>query len=222
MSGRPFAALCLFGVLAGCSPEAAPYSHPSERFMVDFSRLIGHSYWPCSTIEVRNGVEIVERRKPQDCYIFDPPRRMRGVFLSIAESANFIPGATSAPQLDVTSTDEIYLLADWQMTGNRLPPPYANDGDGRPQAYAIEFIGRSMSHPEIYKGSSVRFFILDKLLSARAIPPPRIPTREELESGKEALRSANPPPPKRWRRAVSYACPDFICLPPPPADVVGP
>ena len=214
MVRRPLLLVCLLAALAACSPEAAAYRNPFDRLVVELG-LVGFSgYYPCS----EPTDEVVASLDSEDCYRFDAPRRMRGIWLVAHETSELLPEATRSPAVwDITDENQTYLeIGDWGIV-ETLPPPVGGTGPGAPNAYLIEFIGRRALHPGLYGGGSGarHMVILDELLSARATRPPRPPDWPAIVAEirrSEAAREASPP-----RRRI-FRCPVFLCPSPPRSD----
>lgn len=214
MMRRPLLLVSLLAALAACSPEAAAYKHPFNRLVVELGLVGRFGYYPCSHVTASDGSEVISSLDSEDCYRFDPPRRMRGVWLVGNETSELLPNATRSPAVwDIMDENQTFLEAEWEER-EALPPPVEGVG---PAAYAIEFIGRPALYPGVYGMLGVRHMvIMDKLLSARAVAPPRPPDWpaiiRELRRA-EAAREASAP-----RQSAIWRCPFFLCPSPPPAD----
>ena len=224
MTGRPLLLLTLVAALAACSQKAAPFKNPYDRLMSDLGQLFGFAYFPCTYVEVVDGLRVITGPGVEHCYLFDPPERIRGVWMPGLEASEFLPDAASAPKLWTPwdeDRDTTWLQVDWPSIESRLPPPVEVEGEADTAAYLIEFIGRRASYPDRYGhgGLADRLIILDRLISARAIPPPSYPGRQaareimlrkfrqdrrreaaEAEARSEAARDRLLPP-----------CPRFLC-----------
>ena len=124
MVRRPLLLVCLAAALAGCSPEAAAYRHPFNRLVVELG-LVGFSgYYPCSFVTAENGFEAIHSLDSEDCYRFDRPRRMRGVWLLANETSQLLPDATRSPVVwDIMDENQTFLEPEkWEAT-EALPPP---------------------------------------------------------------------------------------------------
>src|SRR5687768_10227731 len=97
MAGQRFPLVCLAAALGACLPDAAPYKNPLDRLLLDYGRVIGFQYWPCSYVTKSEGIEFIESLDMEDCYRFERPRRMRGVWLVALETSEFLPDATRSP-----------------------------------------------------------------------------------------------------------------------------
>lgn len=185
MTMKALVALLLSGTLAACSPEAAPYRDPFDRFMVDYGRLVGFEYRPCMRTEEEGGTTIISSVSSEQCYRFDVPQRMRGVWMPGLETSEFLPNATRAPvRRSITDESGIWLETDYISIQSKLAPPVQVDYEAGTAAYLIEFVGRRASYPGRYGGGGFfgrHLIILDELISARAIPPTPAFGRKEMD-----------------------------------------
>jgi hypothetical protein len=215
MVTRPLLPVCLLAALTACSPEAAAYKHPFNRMVVGLGLEGFSGYYPCSFVTRSDGVDFISSIDSEDCYRFDRPRRLRGVWLVGNETSELLPNATRSPAVwDIMDENQTFLEAGGWEERKALPPPVEGVG---PSAYAIEFIGRPALYPGVYGMAGARHMvIMDKLLSARAVARPRPPDWpaiiKELRRA-EAAREASPP-----RQSPVWRCPFFLCPSPPPAD----
>jgi hypothetical protein len=211
--------LCLAALLGGCSADALPYRSPFDRFVVTLGLEQTLNYYPCTVTYVEQGYPTQQSIPPVRCYRFDPPRRMRGVWVNVMEGSEFFPDVTRAPPI----TDPFEKDRTWLETPRELWDRLASEPKSYPPTYAIEFIGRNATYPGSYGGDGSRHLILlDRLLSIRAIESPKSLSREQFEAKVRQLRASEPAPPPRWRQAVWLACPDFLCLPPRPEKLSAP
>ncbi|MEJ7777014.1 MAG: hypothetical protein WKF52_06495 [Sphingomicrobium sp.] len=155
--------------ICGCSDRssiAAPYKSLWDRFIVQLG--LGFGYTPCYRDEASPYGNFLGFIGNEQCYRFNPPERMRGIWLDEDEDSEFLPNATRAP-------------AEWRYSPNAIwldftrHEPLLNRGNGEPQAFALEFIGRRATYPGRYghMGGSRHLVIVKKLLSARRIPAPK-------------------------------------------------
>ena len=150
MTGRPFVLLALFAALAACSSKAAPFKNPYDRLMIDLGQLFGFAYFPCTYVAIMDGQRVIAGPGAEHCYLFDPPERLRGVWLPGTESSQFLVDATSAPKRWTPwdeGQDTIWLQVDWSRIESQLPPRVTGDTEGASYAYLIDFIGRRSSYP---------------------------------------------------------------------------
>jgi hypothetical protein len=215
MVRRPLLLVCLLAALAACSPEAAAYRHPFNRLVVELGLVGRFGYYPCVVVTDSDGSEVISSLDSEDCFRFNSPRRMRGVWLVENETSQLLPNATRSPAIwDIMDENQTFLEVEGWDEIEALPPPAEGVG---PSAYAIEFIGRPARYPGVYGMVGARHMvIMDKLVSARAVARPRPPdwpaiTRELRRS--EAAREASAP-----RRSAIWRCPFFLCPSPPRAD----
>jgi hypothetical protein len=227
-----FVTLCILAALAACSPEAAPYRNPLDRLGVELDRIGWVSFWPCAYSTRNDGFTIVEPFSSEACYRFDPPQRLRGVWLPELEGSAFHPDASAAPaSRDLQrwmDGDCTWLEVDWGKVDRLLPPPVrpaveSPDALPVPNAYAIDFIGRRASYPANYGGGCIRLVLLDRLISARSVPPPPPVGRAELHAfllrwSEERDRREAREAPKTALRRWLLPCPVFVCRPPPAPD----
>ena len=214
MVRRPLLPVCLLATLAACSPEASTYKHPFNRMVVELGLVGWSGYYPCSFVTRSDGVEIIASIDSKDCYRFDRPRRLRGVWLVENETSELLPNATRSPAVwNIMDENQTFLETEWEER-EALPPPLEGVG---PSAYAIEFIGRPALYPGLYGMIGARHMvIMDKLLSARAIARPRPPDWPAIFAEvrrAEAAREASAP-----RQSPVWRCPFFLCPSPPPAE----
>ena len=161
--------------LGGCSDRsaiAAPYKNPWDRVVVQIG--FGFGYEPCYRKEETPYGDVFGFIGNEECFRFDPPERMRGIWLYEFEGSEFLPDATEAP-------------ADWPVgagySRNAVwlefsgPEPLLADWHGERRAYEIEFVGRRASFPGRYghMGGSPHMVIVKELLSATPVTPPGSP-----------------------------------------------
>lgn len=214
MVTRPLLLLCLLAALAACSPEAAAYKHPFNRLVVELGLEGFSGYYPCIFVTD----DAFTSLDSEDCFRFDRQSRMRGVWLLANETSELLPDATRSPAVwDIMDENQTFLEFEQSELVGLLPPPVMSAAGESPSAYAIEFIGRRASYPGLYGGGAGarHMVIMDKLLSARAIPPPRPPDWPAITAEvrrADAAREASAP-----RHSV-FRCPFFLCPSPPPPD----
>lgn len=224
MATRHFLTICLVAALGACSPEALPYRNPIDRLGAEFSRLGWITYWPCSS-PIEDIDFVVNSIPPEDCYRFDAPERMRGVWLLEMEGSTFLPDANASPAVRPFMDDDCtWLEPARDILFSQLPDLKPAQS---PPTYLIEFIGRRSTYPSIYGGGGgcPNLVLLDELISARSIEPPP-PLNDEsrdraikLYLANEARLKALEPPETMLNRWI-LPCPVFICRgpPDPPAD----
>ena len=225
MATSRFLPICLLAALSACSPEALPFRNPLDRLGVEVENLglIGN-FWPCGYGTVSDGSTLIETLDWDDCYRFDRPTRMRGVWLVALEDSEFLPGATTAPKVrDLLARDKVFLDG-WPEAHSSLPPALEGEDVRSPAAYAIEFIGRRSSYPGEYgMAGEPSMVIVDRLLSARAIKPPPPPDFEafkrEVLRRRARQRSIRPPP--ALPRSLPI-CFDILCPTPRQPDETFP
>lgn len=214
MARRPLLLVCVMAALAACSPEASAYKNPFDRLVVQLGLVGWSGYYPCSYV-TDNAFASLDS---EDCYRFERPRRMRGVWLLANETSELLPDARSSPAVwDIMDENQTFLeIEEWEEIES-LPPPIKGVEAQSPNAYAIEFIGRRARYPGLYGGGAGarHMVIMDKLLSARAIVPPRPPDWPAIVAEirrADAARQAKAP------RKPVFRCPFFLCPSPRPAD----
>lgn len=217
MARRSLLLVWLLTALAACSPEASAYKHPFNRLVVELGLEGWSGYYPCSVVTDSDGSEVISSLASEDCYRFERPRRMRGVWLLANETSELLPDATKSPDVwDIMDENQTFLEVEPWEERKALPPPVEGERAGSPAAYSIEFIGRRARHPGLYGMIGARHMvIMDRLISARAIKPPRPPDWPaiiEEHHRAEAARQASAP------REPIFRCPFFLCPSPRPAD----
>ena len=163
---RVFIATVSLLCVSGCSERssiAASYKSPWDRLVVQLG--FGFGYTPC----FRTHGNFLEFVGNEQCFRFNQPERMRGVWLDEFEGSAFLPNASVAP-------------AEWRYSPNEIwldfpeHEPLLKGGTGETRAFAVEFIGRRATYPGSYghMGGSRHLVIVSKLLSAKPLPPPRV------------------------------------------------
>lgn len=157
--------LLLLGLCA-CSDRsslAAPYKNPWDRIAIQIG-YAGWVYTPCYRKESDAYGDVQVFIGSQKCFHFNPPERMRGIWLDEFEGSAFLPDVTASPVVWHYSPDAIWL----EFT---QPEPLLADGQ---KAYAVEFVGRRATYPGHYGhlGMSRHLILVDELLSASPVPPP--------------------------------------------------
>lgn len=168
---RVLLAMLLLTSICACSDRssiAASYKSPLDRAVVQLG--FGFGYKPCYRKEETPYGDVFGFIGDEECYRFDPPVRMRGIWLDEFEGSEFLPGATEAPAEWHYSHEAIWL-------GFARPEPLLARENGEPRAFAVEFIGRRATYPGRYghMGGSRHMVIVKKLLSATPVTPPRDP-----------------------------------------------
>ena len=168
--------------IVACSDRssiAASYKNPWDRVVVQLG--FGFGYEPCYRKEETTYGDVLEFIGNEACFRFDPPERMRGVWLDEFEGSEFLPNATEAPANRPTGAGHS-RNAIW-LDFTRHEPLLADRHDAR-RAFAIEFVGRRATFPGRYghMGGSPDLVIVKELLSATLIPPPRSPADESAQS----------------------------------------
>lgn len=155
--------LLLLGLCACSDRSSAPYKNPWDRAAVQLG-YAGWFYQPCYRKRTDAYGDVYVFIGSEECFRFNPPERMRGIWLNEFEGSAFLPNATVAPAVWTYSPDAIWL----ESTG---PEPLLSDGH---PAYAIEFIGRRATYPGSYghMGMSRHLIIVDEVLSSNPVPPP--------------------------------------------------
>lgn len=165
MTRRLLSLLLLLGLCA-CSDRsslAAPYKNPWDRAAIQLG-YAGWVYQPCFRKEQTPYGDVQAFIGSKECFRFNPPERMRGIWLDEGEDAEFLPDATVSPVVRTYSPDATSL----EFT---RPEPLLTGGH---QAYALEFVGRRATYPGHYghMGMSRHLIIVDEVVSAKPVPPP--------------------------------------------------
>jgi hypothetical protein len=164
---RTFAMLLVLIGLVGCSDRsslAAPYKSAWDRTAIHLG-LAGLVYQPCYRKERTAYGDVLAFVGYEECFRFNPPERMRGVWLNRGEDEEFLPYMTTSPAGCLQSLDDSVSLA---FTRNE---PLLN---GDAEAYSVEFVGRRATYPGRYGhlGMSDCVILVDQLFSATPVPPP--------------------------------------------------
>ena len=164
---RAFLSLLLLLGLCACSNRssvAAPYKKPWDRAAIQLG-LAGWVYQPCYRKRADAQGVWFEFIGSTECFRFNSPERMRGVWLNEGEDEEFLPNATASTVVRTYSRDRTSL----EFTG-----PKHLLLAGRERAYAIEFVGRRATYPGSYGhlGMSRHLIVVDELLSAKPVLPP--------------------------------------------------
>jgi hypothetical protein len=166
---RSFATILLLIGLGGCSDRssvAAPYKSAWDRAAIQLG-LAGFVYQPCYRRERTAYGDVLGFIGYEECFHFNPPERMLGVWLNRGEDAEFLPDVTASPVGGPQSPEDSVWLA---FTKNEL----LLEDDA--EAYAVEFVGRRATYPGRYGhlGMSSHMILVDELLSATPVPPPNM------------------------------------------------
>lgn len=152
--------------LCACSDRsslAAPYKSSWDRAAIQLG-YAGWVYTPCYRKESDAYANVQVFIGSEECYRFNPPERMRGIWLAEGEDAEFLPNATTSPVVRTFSPDGTTL----EFTRSE---PFLSSGQ---QYWAIEFVGRRATYPGRYGHLGMRrhLIIADEVLSANSVPPP--------------------------------------------------
>ncbi|MGN6818393.1 MAG: hypothetical protein ACTHJR_06940 [Sphingomonas sp.] len=155
-------------LLAGCGHSGTPaaaYSHAGDRWKAVTFGLFGN---PCTrpSKDLPNAEESVPSR---DCYRFDPPARMSGIWINGFESSDFLPDGSTLS--DSRTYPSGISLEEDKWGGTLLKRREDNFG----KAYAITFIGSMSSYSGHFGhlGGSARLVLVDRLISIREVPKPK-------------------------------------------------
>ena len=164
---RIFAILLVLLGLGGCSDRsslAAPYKSSWDRVAIQVG-LAFLVYQPCYRNERTPYGDVMTFVGYEECFRFNPPERIRGVWLNRGEDEEFLPHATTSPAGCLQSPEDSVSLAS-----TRNEPLLEGDA----QAYAVEFIGRRAAYQGHYghMGMSNCVILVDQLLSATPVPAP--------------------------------------------------
>lgn len=163
---RALLSMLLLLSLCACSDRsslAAPYKSPWDRAAIRFG-YAGWVYMPCYRKESDVYGDVQVFIGSEKCYRFNPPERMRGIWLDEGEDAEFLPNATASP-----------VVWAWSPDGTALEFARSEPFLGsRQQYWAIEFVGRRATYPGQYGHLGMRrhLIIVDEVLSAHPVPPP--------------------------------------------------
>lgn len=160
---RTLATLLVLLGIGGCSDRssvAAPYKSSWDRVAIQLG-LAGLVYQPC----YRNEDGVLTFVGHDECFRFNPPEQMHGVWLNRGEDAEFLSHPTTSPAGCLKSPEDSVSLAFMQSE-----PLLKGDAE----AYAVEFVGRRATYPGRYGhlGMSRCVILVDQLLSAAPVPPP--------------------------------------------------
>src|SRR5688572_11146098 len=111
MAPRLWIIACFALFLAACAPEALPFRNPRDRFVVHFQLQQILDHWPCAEQTDEGPTGTIYPIAAEDCFHFDGPQRMRGVWLVGMHSSEFLPDATHAPAVKNLLDDNIWLDA---------------------------------------------------------------------------------------------------------------
>lgn len=156
--------ILLLGLCACSERSSAPYKNPWDRAAVQLG-YAGWFYQPCYRKKTDAFGDVYVFIGSEECFRFNPPERMRGVWLDEGEDAEFLPNAVAAP-----------VVRTWSPDGTALE--FARSEpllSGRQQYWAIEFVGRRATYPGHYGHLGMRrhLIIADEVLSATPVPPPQ-------------------------------------------------
>lgn len=135
--------------LTGCGRQDTQpqiYQHFTDQLKARYP-VLG---WPCAHREVR------------DCYRFDPPAPMRGLWSTHFEESRFISATEPVPEDEnAFATNKTWL----EVLSSNLPKR-VDSGD-----YEIEFVGRRTTVAGRYgqMGESKYLVVVDKLISIRPV-----------------------------------------------------
>jgi len=170
MRGR--AILTVVGLLSLCSCSdrsslAAPYRSPFDRLVVSLGLEGTLGYIPCFPKEEPRLGGARSFVGSEECFRFNRPERMHGVWLVEFEGSEFLPNVSEPPAQLGYSEDTIWLEFGQHAS---MPPDWRGD-----RAFAIDFIGRRASYPGFYghMGNARHLIVVDKLVSAKRVAPPR-------------------------------------------------
>jgi hypothetical protein len=166
---RAFLLLVFALVAGGCNggrrTPASAYRHLGDRIKAMGGGWFG---WPCVQSSKREPGTL-ESSPRRECYRFDKPSRMTGIWIAEFEGSHFFPNGSVMPAAD-HYRDKIWL--DDEPDGSVLP--LARDANGPGKIYAIDFIGERTSDAGAYghMGGSTYLILADRIISIREVRRP--------------------------------------------------
>ena len=158
-------------MIAGChrypdTPVKA-YRHVGDQIKAAGKGLFGY---PC-TKPNKDDPRVLDSTPRRECYRFDPPTRMSGIWINDFEGSHFLADGSIAPDPNHT-----YGKATWlgdEPDGRVLP--LSRDGSGYGKVYAIALIGSRTTYAGRYGhvGGSAYLILADRLISIREVPRPK-------------------------------------------------
>lgn len=153
-------------ILPGCSSDrptpAAAYAKWTDRLIVSLGLeySVGTSCWEKVGEGDESGVRFIGEEK---CFRFDPPERIKGVWMREYEGSSLLTQAQYDAGLRFIRDDDTWLEP---FAADRPP---VDEKDVR--AYRVEFIGRRSSYPGAYghMGGSRHIVLLDRMISIEEI-----------------------------------------------------
>lgn len=121
--------------------------HLDDRIRAKLSmpRILG---WPC------------EQRDSRNCYRFEIPQRMHGLWTTYFEVSDFTDSSAVPATYAEALENKILLEVDMSI----LPPDCCSETH-----YEIEFLGRRTSHAGDYGSRSQHLVVVDKVISIRPV-----------------------------------------------------
>jgi hypothetical protein len=157
-------------ILSGCSlssRDPAPESYRSawDRFVVGW-RLEGIFGYACTREEIHSGVKVLAAIPSEQCYRFNPPERIEGVWIDEFEGVRLLTNAQYDAGIRYIEDDSTWLeVKPADQRPGTGPPDYT------PRVFRIVFIGRRSTYPGEYGhfGMSRHLVLLDRMISIEEI-----------------------------------------------------
>lgn len=155
--------------LGGCQQQPSPavYRHWFDRVGTALG-LNGIVFSPCERKVQDSAGTYYEFTGFDDCYRFQPARRMQGIWISEFEGSFFLSGARSSPAVQRYGPHMI-----WLAIGDTHIPTSLRETPNR-RAFLIDFIGRQSLYPGRYGGGGGhdQLVIVDHIIGIHEIAPP--------------------------------------------------
>ena len=120
--------------------------------------------WPCTVEELDGSSKVITSVPPDQCYRFDPPERIQGVWMNAFEGSELLTTEEFATGVRYKEND-----ATWLAMGDKFSGRYDKKNFGR--AFKVVFVGRRASFPGAYghMGMSRHLVLVDQLISLKPI-----------------------------------------------------
>lgn len=158
-------------ILAGCSSER--HGTSPERYLSSWDRFVARSGlegvlgYPCARKETDDHGTVLTRIPDDQCYRFNAPERVEGVWIDEFEGQRLLSQAQFDAGIRRVEGDETWLEVEWAD----YPPRPENDVEGAPRTFRIVFIGRRSTYPGAYGhlGGSRHLVLVDRIISLEEI-----------------------------------------------------